>query len=215
MMKTAETFEDSVIAHLLFRLMAPVMESSLRQRFFDPAKTLKGAGLQSGQHVLEVGPGTGYFTIAAAELVGEEGCVYAIDLHPLAIEQVARKIQDAGLTNARLIMADALETGLASDCMDLVLLFGVIPSPTLPLSRLLPEMHRVLKPEGALAVWTGFPWWSPTCITGRGLFAYMGRENGVHSFRRRSLGAASSRSHVPVGVNLAAMTSREQSPKMS
>jgi ubiquinone/menaquinone biosynthesis C-methylase UbiE len=183
MMKTKQAFEDSVITHLLFRFMAPVMESPLRHRFFDPVRTLKGAGLQSGQHVLEVGPGTGFFTIPAAELVGQEGRIYAIDLHPLAIEQVARKIQDAGLTNARLIMADALETGLASDCMDLVLLLGVIPSPTLPLSRLVPEMHRVLKPEGALAVWTGFPWWSSTCVAEGGLFAYMGRQNGVHSFR--------------------------------
>ena len=98
-----------------------------------------------------------FFTISAAELVGNEGRVYAIDLHPLAIEQVAKKVRDASLTNVRLIKADALETGLAGDCIDLVLLFGVIPSPTLPLDRLLPEMYRLLKPEGVLAVWTAFP----------------------------------------------------------
>jgi hypothetical protein len=37
--------------------------------------------------------------------------------------------------------------------MDMALLFGVIPFLSLPLNRLLPEMHRVLKPEGTLAVW--------------------------------------------------------------
>jgi demethylmenaquinone methyltransferase/2-methoxy-6-polyprenyl-1,4-benzoquinol methylase len=141
-----------------------------------------------GQEVLEVGCGTGFFTIPAAELVGDEGRVYAVDSHPLAIEQVAKKIRDAGLTNVRLIKADAIETGLASDCIDLVLLFGVIPSPTSPLGRLLPEMHRLLKPEGALAVWTAFPWWPPASLTKSGLFVYVGKESRVYTFSEETSG---------------------------
>jgi ubiquinone/menaquinone biosynthesis C-methylase UbiE len=183
-MKTRVSFGDSPIVHFLFRLIAPVMESPLRRRFFDPVRTLKGARIQSGQEVLEVGCGTGFFTIPAAELVGDEGRVYAIDPHPLAIEQVARKVRDAGLTNVRPIKADATEAGLASGSIDLALLFGVIPSPTLPLDRLLPEMYRLLKSEGALAVWTAFPWWSPASLTRGGLFVYVGKESGVHNFRK-------------------------------
>ena len=144
---------------------------------------LEGAGIRSGQAVLENGCGTGFFTIPAAESVGDEGCVYAMDPHPLAIEQVARKIQDAGPTNVRLIKADATEAGLASDCIDLVLLFGVIPSPVIPLDRLLPEMHRLLRSEGALAVWTAIPWWSPASLTRGGLFVRIGKESGVHNFK--------------------------------
>jgi len=177
------SFADSWAAHFLFRLIAPVMESGLRRRFFNAVKTLKGAGVRSGQKVLEVGPGTGFFTVPAAELVGDEGHVVAIDPHPLAIQQVARKIRDAGLTNISLIKADATEAGLASGSIDLVLLFGVIPSPSLPLDRFLPETHRLLKPKGALAVWTAFPWWSPGTMTKGGLFVYVGEESGVHSFR--------------------------------
>jgi len=45
-------------------------------------------------------------------------------------------------------------------------------------------MHRLLKPEGALAVWTAFPWWSPASLTQRGLFVYVGKESGVHNFRK-------------------------------
>ena len=166
------------------------MESPLRRRFFDPVKALKGAGIRTGQQVLEVGCGTGFFTIHAAELVGNEGHVYAIDPHPLAIERVGTKIQGAGVTNITLIKADALGTGLANDCIDLVLLFGVIPSPTLPLDRLLPEMGRLLKAEGSLAVWMAFPWWSPASLTRGGVFAYNGIENGVHSFKWGERGLA-------------------------
>jgi ubiquinone/menaquinone biosynthesis C-methylase UbiE len=181
------TFGRSAPVQVLFKIMAPVMESRLRRRFFDPVKALKAAGIQSGQKVLEIGCGTGFFTIPAAELVGDGGHLYAVDVHPLAIEQVARKVQDAGLTNVELIKADALATGLASDRMDLILLFGVIPSPTLPLDRLLPEMHRLLKPEGVLAVWTAFPWRLPASLTQAGLFVYVGKANGVHRLRRERL----------------------------
>ena len=188
--KNARSFGDSAAARFLFELMAPVMESPMRRKFFDPVKTLKAAGIQAGQAVLEVGCGTGFFTIHAAQLMGSEGRVYAIDPHPLAIERVGNKIRDAGVTNVRLIKADALESGLASDCIDLVLLFGVIPSPTLPLDRFLPEMGRLLKPDGSLAVWTAFPWWSPVSLTRGGLFAYKGKQNGVHSFRQGKHGLA-------------------------
>jgi ubiquinone/menaquinone biosynthesis C-methylase UbiE len=181
------TFGDSVPAQILFKIMAPVMESCLRRKFFDPVKTLKAAGIQSGQEVLEIGCGTGFFTIPAAELVGDGGHLYAVDIHPLAIEQVAGKVQDAGLTNVTLIKTDALATGLASDRMDLILLLGVIPSPTLPLGRILPEMHRLLKPEGFLAVWTAIPWRLPESLTKAGLFVYVGKANGVHRFRRERI----------------------------
>jgi demethylmenaquinone methyltransferase/2-methoxy-6-polyprenyl-1,4-benzoquinol methylase len=174
-------------ARVLFRMMAPVMESPLRRRFFEPVKILKAARIQSGQEVLEIGCGTGFYTIPAAELVGDAGHLYAVDIHPLAIEQVARKVQNARLANVKLIKADALATGLASDSMDLVLLLGVIPSPTLPLNRLLPEMHRVLRPGGFLTVWTAIPWRLPESLTKAGLFVYVGKANGVHRLRRERI----------------------------
>ncbi len=175
---------DSRTAHLLFRLMARVMESRLRYRFSDPSTILEGAGVRSGQEVWEIGCGSGFFTVPAAELVGEKGHVYAMDPHPLAIEHVIRKVQDAGPANARLIKGDATEAGLVSGCIDLALLVGVIPSLVIPPDRLLPEIHRLLRSEGALAVWTAFPWWSPTSLTRSGLFVWTRRESGVHNFRR-------------------------------
>jgi demethylmenaquinone methyltransferase/2-methoxy-6-polyprenyl-1,4-benzoquinol methylase len=99
----------------------------LRYRFFDPVRTLEGAGIRSGQEVLEIGCGTGFFTIPAAELVGDDGRVYALDPHPLAIEQVTGKIQDAAVSNVSLIRGDATKAGLASGCVDLVLLFWSDP----------------------------------------------------------------------------------------
>ena len=78
-----------------------------------------------------------------------------------------------------------LQSGLDAASMDTALLFGVLPWPALPLNRLLPEMYRVLKPEGRLAVWL-FPvsGWVPGSILRSGLFSYVGKQNSVYNYRR-------------------------------
>ena len=161
------------------------MESRLRKWLMNPLKTLQGAGIRSGQSVLEVGCGTGFFTIPAAELIGDQGCLVAMDALSDYTKRVIKKVQAAGLDNVRVVMRDALATGLDSASMDKVLLFGVLPFPFLPLNRLLPEMHRVLKTEGTLAVWM-FPvsGWVPKAILQSGLFTYISKKNGVYNYRR-------------------------------
>lgn len=179
---------DSTLVRALFKVVGPiiakVMQSPLRRRLQDPISTLISAGVGPGQQILEVGCGTGFFTIPAAQLVGEDGCVHAIDLHEAALQLVAKKAQDAGVNRLALSRVNAIDCKLADQSVDIVLLFGVIPSPTLPLDTLLPEMHRVLKREGGLAVWTAIPFWSPTRLTQHGLFAYVGEEHGVHRYRK-------------------------------
>ena len=161
------------------------MDSRLRHWLFDPMKTLQGADIQPGQIVLEVGCGSGFFTIPAAQLIGNQGCLVAMDVLSAFIDRVTIKVQAADLKNVRVIKRDALDTGLDAESIDTILLFGVIPSPALPLNRLLPEMHRILKPEGTLAVWL-FPiaGWVPRSILRSGLFTYAGKRNGVRNYRR-------------------------------
>ena len=103
------------------------------------------------------------------------------------IEHVSRKLEHADLKNVRLVKRDALDTGLDTDSMDKILLFGVVPFPLLPLNRLLPEMHRVLRPGGTLALWLFPPvvhFWVPTSIRQSGLFACTNKRNGVYNYRR-------------------------------
>jgi demethylmenaquinone methyltransferase/2-methoxy-6-polyprenyl-1,4-benzoquinol methylase len=180
-----EDLGNSKILNLLFKPAGVMMESRLRQWLMNPVKTLRGAGIEPGQAVLEVGCGTGFFTIPAAQLIGDQGCLVAMDVLSKYIERVLKKVQAADLKNVRVVKRDALATGLDAASIDTVLLFGVIPFPSLPLNRLLPEMHRILKPEGRLAVWL-FPvsGWVPKSILQSGLFIYVSKRNGVYNYRR-------------------------------
>jgi demethylmenaquinone methyltransferase/2-methoxy-6-polyprenyl-1,4-benzoquinol methylase len=183
----AEDLGNSKILNLIFKPAGMLMGSRVRGWLMNPMRTLTGAGIQPGQTVLEVGCGTGFFTIPAAELIGDHGCLVAMDPLSDYTKRVRNKVQSAGLKNVRVVKRDALDTGLDSASMDQALLFGVIPFPFLPLNRLLPEMHRVLKPEGSLAVWLfppGVHFWVPKSILKSGLFAFISKRNGVYNYRR-------------------------------
>jgi demethylmenaquinone methyltransferase/2-methoxy-6-polyprenyl-1,4-benzoquinol methylase len=180
-----EKLGKSKFLNLLFKPAGVMMESRLRRWLMNSVKTLRGAGIQPGQTVLEVGCGTGFFTMPAAEMLGDQGCLVAMDPLLDYTKRVSKKVQSAGIKNVRVVKRDALDTGLDAASMDMVLLFGVLPFPSLPLNRLLPEMHRVLKPEGSLAVWL-FPvsGWVPKSIRLSGLFTHVGKRNGVYNYRR-------------------------------
>jgi ubiquinone/menaquinone biosynthesis C-methylase UbiE len=147
------------MSRLSFRMMSLIM--STRALFRDTQGEVTRAGVGTGDCVLDYGCGTGLSTIPAAEIVGPEGKVYALDIHPLAVETVANKARRKGLTNVQTIHSD-VETGLPDGAVNRVLLFNVLPMVADP-AALFRELHRVLKPDGTVAV-----------STGRGAKAYAG-----------------------------------------
>ncbi len=168
------------IADFLLKIFAS--DDPRRKRFSDPELIIQGAGVQPGQTVLEVGCGRGFFTLLLAETIGPEGHLFALDVTQASVDVVTQKVEAAGLSNVDVFKANALDSGLPDARFDLVLLFGVIPSPTLPLGRLIPELYRVLKPGGRLAVWTAVPGWSPQSITRSEHLEYIGKENNCYTF---------------------------------
>ena len=161
-----------------FKTTAAIHDNSLRRLLDPPSRTLKAAGLKPGDQVLEVGCGPGYFTIPAGRLVGDKGCVHAIDINPLAVKTTARKVREADLSNVQVKTADAAKTGLTDESIDEVLLFSVLPH--LPLETVLPELARVLKEDGIIAV-RGIKAMS---LTKGGLFTFVGRNRSVYLFRK-------------------------------
>jgi demethylmenaquinone methyltransferase/2-methoxy-6-polyprenyl-1,4-benzoquinol methylase len=187
----AEALGNSKILNLLFKPSGMLMGSRFRKWILNPMKTLQGADIQPGQTILEVGCGTGFFTIPAAEMIGEKGSLIAMDVSSGFIEVTSKKVKNANLKNVQVIKRDALNTGLGDESIDKVLLFGVLPFPLLPLNKLLPEMHRILKPEGTMAIWLYPPlvhFWVPKSILRTGLFTGAGKRNGqwqrIHNFKR-------------------------------
>ena len=173
----------SRIMNLLAKPGGKAMESGFRRRLQNPRTILEEADLKSGQTILEVGSGTGFFTLDAADMITKNGRLIAMDPLSDFVTRLQSKVQDAGLTNVEVVQRDALKTGLDANMIDVALLFGVVPFPTLPLNSLLPEMYRVLKSEGTMAVWL-FPTTAgvPRTINRSGLFKEVSKKNRVYIY---------------------------------
>jgi SAM-dependent methyltransferase len=60
----------------------------------------------------------GHYTIHMAQLAGARGRVYAMDIHPLAMETVARKAARQGLGNVTTVLGNSYDTGLPAALAD-------------------------------------------------------------------------------------------------
>ncbi len=126
-----------------------IVDNPLRR--WDVRYALDRAGLRSGETVLELGPGPGAFTIDAAQRVGPEGRLIAVDIQPGMIAQVEERVKAAGLTNVETHVASAYELPLPDASVDRAFLITVLPEIPDPV-RALREIHRVLKTGGVVSM---------------------------------------------------------------
>lgn len=156
--------------------------------FLRPRKhILEEVGIKSGFHVLDYGCGPGGYTIPLAELVGKSGKVYALDIHPLAIERVQSIASKKGLTNVETIRSGG-PTELTDETMDLILLYDTLHDLSDP-EKVLEELHRVLKPTGILS-FTDHHMKEDEILsklTSRGLFRLSKKGTKTYSFLKDSL----------------------------
>lgn len=150
-MRMRNTSKSEKMPDFAFKIMSLIHNNPLLWIFKDPFKSLKAAGLKSGQTVLEIGCGPGFFTIPAAKIAGKKGVFYALDNHPLAIKSVQKKVKKEEIGNIETILVDATRTGLPDKNIDVTFLFGFVHH-TEELENIFSEIYRVLKPEGILAI---------------------------------------------------------------
>ncbi|HEU4759003.1 MAG TPA: methyltransferase domain-containing protein [Dehalococcoidia bacterium] len=112
--------------------------------------TLDKFGLRGGDTVLEVGPGPGYFTMAAASMVGPAGRVVCLDVQRGMLERLRARLDERAVANAQPLLADATRLPLADRSVDAAFLVAVLGEvPDRPAA--LRELRRVLKPGGTLS----------------------------------------------------------------
>ncbi|TYL37931.1 methyltransferase type 11 [Natronococcus pandeyae] len=106
---------------------------------------------QPGERVLEVGPGTGYYTPSVAQQLEPDGTVHALDVQRPMLEQTRARASAEGSKNVVPVQADAQALPYPDDAFDaayLTVVLGEVPDQDQALS----ELHRVLKPGGRLVV---------------------------------------------------------------
>jgi ubiquinone/menaquinone biosynthesis C-methylase UbiE len=109
-------------------------------------------GIREGQTVLDVGCGSGIFTITSAILVGETGTVHALDVKDRALDKLRLKAEKEGFKNIRILYSSANEKiKLGDKSIDHVLLVDVLHEVSNK-ELLFEEVRRVLRDGGIITV---------------------------------------------------------------
>ncbi len=118
--------------------------------FITRARLLEALALAPDERVLEIGPGTGYYTFDMAAAV-PAGQVDVFDVQQEMLDHVMRAAAERGVTNVRPTLGDAQDLPYDDDAFDaavLVTVLGEIPDQ----EQALRELARVLRPGGRLVV---------------------------------------------------------------
>ena len=121
----------------------------IRDFFKSPMKKIEKAEIKPGCFILDYGCGPGSYSIAAAEIVGSSGKIYAADIHPSAIKEVNKRAMKKNLKNIETIQTDC-KTGLEPNSIDVIICFDMLHDIE-DKNCILKEFYRVLKPESILS----------------------------------------------------------------
>lgn len=148
--KSVEKRKSEKVSDLDFRMMALTFKIV---DFLYPyiKKRVKKFGITEGMTVVDYGCGPGRYTTKLADLVGEKGEVYALDIHELAIEAIKKKVEAHNIRNIEPMLIQGYNSTLPDNIADVVCaidMFWIIKKPT----EFLAELKRITKENGILIV---------------------------------------------------------------
>ena len=133
----------------------PIAAGKSSFNLIDTKKLFLELDLKEGCVFLDVACGVGLYSIAASELVGQTGAIYAVDLWKEGIESLQSEISAGQINNIHASVADVskripVEDRSVDICLMATVLHDLIRDNTH--EGTLSEVERVLKPRGKLAI---------------------------------------------------------------
>jgi ubiquinone/menaquinone biosynthesis C-methylase UbiE len=141
--------------HKMHALISPEREAR-----WDPPRFLSRLAIQSGQSILDLGSGPGFWSLPLAEIVGANGTIWALDVSQEMLDLLAQRNPPA---QVHLLRAELPQIELPASSLDWVWAAFVFHEVTPP-ETLASEMRRLLKENGTVAVLD----WRPDAVTEAG-----------------------------------------------
>ncbi len=144
--------EIDKMPNVAFRIMTLIFKIRI---FFKPTdKYLEEFGIQKGSIVIDYGCGPGMHIKRASELVGDQGLVYAVDIHELAIKSVKKFVAKHKLNNVKTCQTDGNKVEILDNTANLIYaldMFHMVKD----YKSFLFELNRIGKPDCILILEDG------------------------------------------------------------
>jgi arsenite methyltransferase len=128
-----------------------MLEDPARDAYQKPHEVVMALGIKEGEHIADIGAGSGYFAFRFAHHVGETGRVYAVDVSPDMILYMNRRIRDMQVKNVVTVLSapdDPLLPDKSIDRFFICETWHHIQAQT----QYLAMMKKMLKPGGQIVM---------------------------------------------------------------
>jgi uncharacterized protein len=126
-----------------------------RNIVLSPQKLLSRLALTPTSKVLEVGAGSGFYSVGVARSV-PKGHLEILDVQPEMLQKARRKLEAQGLMNVGYTLTDAGKLPFKDDSFDVIFLVAVLGEIKAQ-QAFLSEAHRILKLGGILSISEHYP----------------------------------------------------------
>ncbi|WP_170291789.1 class I SAM-dependent methyltransferase [Heliobacterium mobile] len=139
------------MTHLFDSRQFAKLDNPRRRELLPVDKILDLLRVEKGSYLADLGCGIGYVSIPAAEKVGPEGHLFALDLQEQMIIEGRRRSQTAGLRNIAWILNPEDSLPLPASSVDAVIMVAVFHELE-NRSGYVEEAHRILRAGGRLGI---------------------------------------------------------------
>ncbi|SEW44771.1 class I SAM-dependent methyltransferase [[Clostridium] fimetarium] len=127
------------------------LDNPKRREMLPANKVLTVIGLKADDKFADIGCGIGYFSIPAAELIGQEGMVYAMDVESEMIEELNKKVDERGISNIQTIITKEYDFKLKGEPISYAFMCTVLHEIEDKV-RFVNEAKRILFDGGKIAI---------------------------------------------------------------
>jgi ubiquinone/menaquinone biosynthesis C-methylase UbiE len=125
-------------------------------RLQPPDQVMDAIGIKSGMTVAEIGAGRGRYVVQLAVRVGENGRVYAEDIHLPSLRHLKERCRRWNLDYVKVIQGDVTDPKLPEGELDLIFIISSYHHFDDPVT-LMRNARSSLKPDGILAIGEWLP----------------------------------------------------------
>jgi ubiquinone/menaquinone biosynthesis C-methylase UbiE len=136
------------IAYVMTHEGAGWLDRRERDKEENPQKLVKALGLKKDEVVVDLGAGSGYYSLMMAPMVAK---VIAVDIQPEMLAIIDRKSKGSKISNIELLLAREQDPGLKPSSVDTILLVDVYHELAYP-REVTRKMIEALKPGGRIVL---------------------------------------------------------------